>query len=285
MRSLKSFSVFAGVSLLAVLPVVASTTINSDNHYAYGANIGWLNLRGNVDDGAALGLFFSDGYIWSPNVGWIRLGSGAPANGWSYANDSATDWGVNHDEEGNLSGYAYGGNIGWLNFGHGATGYEPRINFRTGNLSGYIWGANVGWISLSNSQAFVQTDYLEPGPDGSVTGVPAAWEAKMGTDLDGLTDDEIRQFHAWGSNPTDPYSLRLTSIRRTAENLFRIEWDGRASRQYRIEETNDLLDDESWEAMELLINGSDGAIGLVSPLGPSTNRMLRIRPIVPLSPP
>lgn len=264
---------------------LASTTINSDNQYAYGANIGWLNLRGNVDDGASIGRFYSTGYIWSPNVGWIRLGSGTPANGWSYANNSATDWGVNHDEAGNLSGFAYGGNIGWLNFSHGQTDYEPRVDLATGNLSGYIWGANVGWINLSNSQAFAQTDYLESGPDGAVAGVPAAWEAKMGTDLDGLTDEQVRQFYAWGSTPESPFGARITSIAHPQPDRVRVGWNGRATRQFLLEMSTDLMDDEAWEADSFgILNGVDGSMARNMLMGDPTNRFFRVRAIVPLSP-
>lgn len=285
MRIPKSIIAVTILCVVAAMPAVASTTINSGNQYAYGANIGWLNFRGNVDDGASIGRFYSAGYIWSPNVGWISLGSGNPANGWSYANDSAADWGVNHDEEGNLSGYAYGANIGWLNFSHGQTDYEPQVDLTTGVLSGYIWGANVGWISLSNSQAFARTDYLESGPDGAVEDVPAAWEAKMGADLDGLTDDQIRQFYAWGSNPDTPTGVRLTSISQTSEDRVRVAWNGRASRQFLLEKSPDLLDNEAWEADSFgIINGVDGTMARNMLMGDSTNRFFRVRPIVPLSP-
>ena len=285
MRIPKSIIAITFLCVVAVLPVLASTTINSDNQYAYGANIGWLNVRGNVDDGASIGRFYSTGYIWSPNVGWISLGSGTPANGWSYANDSATDWGVNHDEAGNLSGYAYGANIGWLNFSHGQSAYEPQVDLTTGVLSGYIWGANVGWISLSNSQAFAQTDYLESGPDGSVAGVPAAWEAKMGTDLDGLTDDQVRQFYAWGTDPTAPGGVQMTSISQPQTDRVRVSWNASALRQYQLEQAFDLLDDEAWEELgDLRSSPMDTEIGINMLKGDSTNRFFRVRPIVPLSP-
>lgn len=265
----------------------AATTINADNAFAYGSNIGWLNLRGNGTDGAEIGRFFSDGYIWSANVGWIRMGSGTPANGWSYANNSASDWGVNLDESGNFSGFAYGGNVGWINFEHGESGYEPQIDMTTGALSGYVYGANIGWISLSNSQAFAQTDYLESGPDGTVSGVPAAWEAMMGSTLDGMTDQEIRQYYAWGSNPTTPNGVRITFIAPTTSGPdgARVTWGTRAIRQYQLEMSPDLLDDSAWEEAGFgILNGVNGAITRSVPYEESTNRFFRVRPIVPLSP-
>jgi hypothetical protein len=140
----------------------AATSINAVNHYAYGANLGWVDWRGDTSNGAIIGATFCSGYIYSANVGWINLGSGAPTNGVQYQNLSADDFGVNVDTLGNLNGLAYGANIGWIAFeGNGA----PKVDFGSGNLSGYAWGANVGWISLSNAVAFVQTAPLAPAND------------------------------------------------------------------------------------------------------------------------
>src|ERR1051325_3011593 len=94
---------------------LAVSTINATNQFAYGANIGWLNWRGDTNNGAIIGEYVCSGCIYSANVGWINLGSGAPANGIRYQNNSGTDFGVNHDGLGNLRGYAYGPNIGWIN--------------------------------------------------------------------------------------------------------------------------------------------------------------------------
>ena len=140
----------------------AATTIDSANRYAYGANIGWADWRGDTNNGAVIGATFCSGNIYSANTGWINLGSGAPTNGVQYLNLSANDFGVNVDTFGNLSGYAYGANIGWIAFESTGT---PVVNFGSGNLNGYAWGANVGWISLSNAVAFVQTASLAPAND------------------------------------------------------------------------------------------------------------------------
>src|SRR6266446_3756003 len=91
------------------------------------------------------------------NLGWINVGSGAPANGIQYQNNSASDYGVNYDGRGNLRGCAYGASIGWLNFEN--TG-APRLDPMTGKLSGYIYSANCGWISLSNALGRVQPDFV-----------------------------------------------------------------------------------------------------------------------------
>jgi hypothetical protein len=140
--------------------VFGATTIDTANRYAYGANSGWLDCRGDTANGGVIGDYVCSGYIYSANVGWINLGSGSPTNGICYQNISVNDVGVNHDGLGNLRGYTYGANIGWVNFE--STG-APKVDLATGNLSGYVWSANCGWISLSNAFAYVQTDTISPG--------------------------------------------------------------------------------------------------------------------------
>ena len=135
------------------------TTIDAVNRYAYSANLGWLDWRGDTNNGVVIATNVCSGYIYSANVGWINLGSGTPVNGLHYQNNSASDFGVNVDGSGNLSGYAYGANIGWIAFEQ--TYGQPKVNLATGNLSGYVWSANCGWISLSNAVAHVQTATLQ----------------------------------------------------------------------------------------------------------------------------
>ena len=132
----------------------AATTVDAVNHYAYGANAGWIDWRGDTANGAVVGLQVCSGNIYSANVGWINLGDGTPVNGQTYLNNSATDFGVNRDAAGNLRGYAYGANIGWVSF---ETNGAPKMDLLTGNFSGSVYSANCGWISLSNATAFVSS--------------------------------------------------------------------------------------------------------------------------------
>ena len=114
------------------------------------------------------------GYIYGANVGWINLGDGTPANGTSYTNTSATDFGVNCSAgaagEKNLRGFAYGANIGWVNFE--ATG-NPRVILNTGRLRGYVWSANSGWINLEDANVYVATaPQASPTPTATATATP-----------------------------------------------------------------------------------------------------------------
>ena len=94
--------VIVAISLHSLTLLGAITSINAVNKNAYGANAGWMDFRGNTNAGAIIGEFVCSGYLYGANIGWIHLGSNAPANGIHYRNNSATDYGVNHDGVGNL---------------------------------------------------------------------------------------------------------------------------------------------------------------------------------------
>jgi hypothetical protein len=268
----------------------AATTIDAANKYAYGANIGWMDWTGDNTHGAVIGAYVCSGYIYSANVGWINLGSGSPANGIQYQNNSATDYGVNQDGLGNLRGYAYGANIGWINFEN--TG-APTINMITGQMSGYVWSANCGWISLSNAVAYVQTDTISPGalaPDG----LPTAWlllnfgmtneNANADPTGKGMT---IAQDYLAGTDPNNANSiLRITdgsfSSGGTSATLT---WNSVPTRYYYLQKALNL-DANNW---------SDSGLGLVSPSAGSTTtagftdtnapmRFYRVEAVRPLTP-
>ena len=283
----------AGILLAAVSGVRAGTTITPAHPDAYGANIGWINACGDVTNGAAVGRHYCTGYVWSANCGWIKLGSGTPANGHAYANDSATDWGVNHDGEGGLTGYAYGANIGWVTFEQ--THGQPRVDLHTGKLGGYAWGANVGWIGLSNGLGFVRTTTLDPGPDSDGDLLPDAYEythtntlaalSGLGghdADGDGATDLEE------GRADTDPLDnmdrLEIVSLETDAATN-RMAWTSRPTRLYRLEATNSLAGGGAWP---------DAGPGLIGPsaVSPMTQTVTdvtaavqyyRVKAVVPLS--
>ncbi len=160
------------IGLALAMQAYPATTINSVNHYACGANLGWTDWRADTANGAVIGEYVCSGYIYAANVGWINLGSGTPANGVQYLNNSAGDFGVNQDELGNLRGYAYGANIGWLSFENSGS---PKVDLSTGKFGGYVYGANIGWISLSNALAYMQADTVAPGAMDT-NGLPVAWE-------------------------------------------------------------------------------------------------------------
>jgi len=224
--------------MAGAIAAVAATTVNETNRYAYGANVGWIDFRGDVNNGARIGEFYCAGYVYSANVGWISLGSGSPANGYAYANTSAADFGLNTDAEGNLRGCAYGANIGWITFERlgGA-----RVNRRTGQLSGWVYSANCGWISLSNALAKVSTDSLWPGPL-TADGLPIPWihyyfgefriRAADDSDKDGANN--LMEYRA-GTDPGDRADvLKIIGIE-PAGPAIRLTWNSNPAKDYIIE--------------------------------------------------
>ena len=266
-----------------------ATTINAANHYAYGANLGWLDWRGDTANGAVIGDYVCSGYIYAANVGWISLGGGTPTNGIRYLNVSGSDFGVNHDGFGNLRGYAYGANIGWINFEN--TG-APTVNLKTGRMSGSVYSANCGWISLSNTFAVVQTDSFDPGvlaPDG----LPIAWllsnfnttnlNANADNDGDGQSN---QQEYLAGTDPRDVSDfLKITaqsfSLGGTSATLT---WKSVLNRCYYLQKNPDLT----------TTNWLDSGLGVIAPDGASTlrtfgdlsapMRFYRVRAVRPLVP-
>jgi hypothetical protein len=278
------------LSLQPVSLLHAATSINATNKYGYGANIGWLDARGNTNAGAVIGEFVCSGYLYSANIGWINLGSNAPANGIQYQNNSATDYGVNHDGQGNLRGFAYSANVGWINFeSHGA----PRVDLQTGKLSGSVYSANCGWISLSNSFAVVQSDTIPGGTDANADGLPDAWERTyFGTisvdpnadaDGDGMSNKEE---YLAGTNPTNALdNLKITNLTPAFGGTnVSLTWNSVLTRNYHIQKTTNLVS-QVW---------TDSGLGIISPAGPSitrafadtfaANRFYRVEAFRPLAP-
>lgn len=272
--------------------VGAASTIDSANRYAYGANIGWLDWRGDTNNGAIVSDYVCSGYIYSANVGWINLGSGSPTNGIRYQNLSANDFGVNQDGLGNLRGYAYGANIGWIAF---ETNGSPKVDLFTGNLSGSVWSANCGWISLSNAVAYVQTDTITPGalaPDG----LPIAWlltnfgttnvNANFDSDGDGMSN--LQEYLA-GTNPNDAKdSLRITSSGVSfvgGNDNDTLVWASHPTRQYRIQQRTNLVSATWMDAGVLLAPdaGTNTTRTFQFP-GPASQRFIRIQAVKPLAP-
>ncbi len=276
--------------IVSLAQVSAATSINSTNKHAYGANIGWIDCRGDTNNGAIIGEFVCSGYLYSANVGWIHLGSNAPANGIHYQNNSSIDYGVNNDGLGNLRGFAYGANIGWVNFeSNGA----PKVDLTTGKLSGSIYSANCGWISLSNAFAVVQTDTIPGGTDSNVNGLPDAWErtyfATLGVDPDADADGDgisNQEEYLAGTNPTnssDALIIKAFTSDSGGTNVS-LTWSSVLTRYYFIQETTDL-ESTLW---------IDSSAGLVVPSGLSTTRAFtdtdapmrfyRVQAIRPLAP-
>jgi hypothetical protein len=291
--------------LLLALPTAlhADTTIDPSpaNSHAYGANIGWMNCRGDVTNGAVIGEFTCSGFLYSANCGWIHLGSGSPANGIRYQNNSATDFGVNTQDyssngvtwEAKLRGFAYGANIGWVNFE--ATG-DPRINLATGQLLGRAYGANVGWISLSETGVTVLTTTIRPGLDTDADGLPDGWEktytpllstmnAVTDTDKDGSSDRTEYGNDTSPTNPNDNLDITaFTGTRAVSPFLTDITWTSKPTRRYAIQ-SNAGLTNPWLTAADNILPGAGTTTFKSFPSASQPNRtFFRVIPKLPLAP-
>ncbi len=192
--------------LLGLPSFLSAVSIDSSNQYAYSENAGWLNFsatNGNVQ-------VYSDhleGYVWAENIGWIRLGSSTAGGTLTYANNSATTYGVNRNSStGALSGYAWGENIGWINF---AATSGSASHSSSGDFTGHVWAENIGWISLSgtatdsNTTAYqLKSSGLDTAPtasDVSFSGTVATGQTLTGlyTYADAEGDDEAGSTFKW----------------------------------------------------------------------------------------
>jgi len=148
MRARAMILLLVAAAVVTVCATAQTGNIDPANKWAWGTNVGWINFRP-TDGGVTVYEDHLEGYAWGENIGWIRLGSYEGGGAHTYANTTATDYGVNRDASGNLSGYAWGTNVGWINFDplHGGVTIDPA----TGSFDGYAWGENVGWISFKNT--------------------------------------------------------------------------------------------------------------------------------------
>ncbi len=270
---------------------LGATTIDPVNKYAHGANVGWIDARGDGTNGAVIGQSYCSGSLWSANCGWISLGHG-PTNGFHYSNASANDWGVNHDGAGNLRGYAYGANIGWIVFEPNG---NPQLDLLSGALRGQAWGANIGWISLANNQAFVQTDTLAPGPDTDGDGIPDPWElALAGTlsrygprpnDDDGDGEPDVDEYMA-DTHPGQASSqLHITDFTKSSSTSL-VTWTVSPTRLYRLEHAPSATNGTRWidSGLGILPPGPGATLTYSIAVPATTTRFFRARAIVPLQP-
>ena len=269
----------------------ADSTIDATNHFAYGADFGWVDWRAGVTSGAAVGEYYCSGYLYAANVGWICLGSGSPTNGIRYQNLGG-DYGVNFDSLGFLSGFAWGANVGWISLS--STNHQARVDLSTGKFSGYAWSANCGWISLSNAQAFVQTDRVAPAPDTDNNGLADAWEIEQfghtGVDPNGDPDNDgvpTGTEYAAGTDPNNGSDyLRITTYAFGPDGTtVTLTWTSTPTRRYYILKSP-TLGPPAWV---------DSGLGLVIPDAGSTTtrtfsdtsapmRMYVIQAVRPLGP-
>lgn len=280
------------------------STLGEGDSYAWSGNLGWIEgapNRPNTGDGFRFGEFSCSGYLWSANTGWIHCGDGTPADGISYANNSNTDYGVNHIGTGELSGLAWSANTGWINFGWWTSNPEnpkrPRVDLQSGEFSGYAWGANTGWIDLATG--ILKTNSMAIN-DSDNDGISDAYEiAYNNGDLDVMdeTTDSDKDGHSDKNEYialTNPFSaqsfLRVTAIAPVNHTgtATALTWTSSPARNYAIEGSNDLGQTLAWAVSNLdpqTFTADAGAeTTRTSHHAATGKRFFRVRPVIPLQP-
>jgi len=286
----------AGLLLALTASLAADTTIDSAAKYAWAANTGWIDFAANTTHGVVAGGSFFSGHAWAANTGWINFGDGSPANGQSYANDSAADFGVNHDGTGNLSGLAWAANTGWINFGWASASDpgRPRFDLQTGVFAGYAWAANTGWINLGTG--LLATDSLH-SPDTDTDEIADAWEilhfggldtAASGTDSDDDGVPDTDEYTA-STNPNDTASylkIASQSFTTTPPGTHLVFGPTSPARLYRIEYSNDLGISDPWTPSAAGTFSPDaGSVTQRTVTYPaSPKKFFRVVVVLPLSP-
>lgn len=256
----------------ATLPIAAQSTLSTTDRYAYSANAGWIDLRPSAGDGVRVADTFLSGFAYAANFGYLSLGTiSGPANGHTFSNTSAGDYGVNISPSGLLTGYAYAPNIGYIQFEQSLG--QPKINLLTGVFTGHAYSANIGWIALATPQSTLATTTISR-PDTDLDGIPDDWEklyfgtlatANATTDKDGDGSSDLAEYNA-GTDPTSATSqLRITAhTYNPAHTQATLTWTTVPTRLYRLEYDSDLQ--APW---------TPSALGTISPnAGPTTQRTL-----------
>ena len=144
-------------ALLFVSGVLFSGAAVTDpvEHLAWSEQLGWVDASNSACPLLAR-VDRLDGCLWSSKVGWIFLGSGVEKTGSEpWANDSASDWGVNKDPLTDaFEGYAWNAEVGWIAFKTDVSQVtfdriEVGENIYRYDLAGYAWNSALGWIAFS----------------------------------------------------------------------------------------------------------------------------------------
>jgi hypothetical protein len=293
-HSAKPHNIMKTFSLCLICSIglaAAQSTISTTQKNAYAANAGWIDFRTSATDGVVVTESYLAGKAYAANFGWIDLGDGSPVNGYTYSNNSATDFGVNLSDTGALIGYAYAANVGWIHFEQ--THGQPFLNFITGKFNGAAYCANIGWISFDNASSSLVTTLIAT-QDSDSDGISDAYEmlysgnltkmnASSDTDGDGASDLSEFAANTQPTNPTD-YLRIVSQAHFSAYTVVALTFTSKPNRLYSIEHNTDLTGEWSASGLGLFAPdaGATSSRTFNHPAG--SRRFFRIRAKLPLAP-
>lgn len=162
-------------------------TIDENYSYAWGENIGWINLAPTNSSGDYVGVTITDsglsGYGWSSKYGWINF------------NPSSSGQNVTNTSAGSLGGSAWVSGLGWLDLSGISIGSDGTLTGTAGTA-----GTTVGRVSFDCSNCDVRTDWR---PASARTSTPIAGSGFLSPISSGLNN-------LW-SNISFPWSNRVPS--------------------------------------------------------------------------
>jgi hypothetical protein len=281
-----------GVLLCGLASFAAGqSTISTTDKFAYAANAGWIDFRSTATDGVVVSESFLSGKAYAANFGWIDLGDGSPANGHTYSNESAGDFGVNLAVTGALTGYAYSANVGWINFeqNHGL----PRLDFLTGTFTGHAYAANLGWIALNTASSALVTTTLAH-TDNDFDGIGDSYEmrhfgslrvANASSDFDGDGAVDLQEYAA-NTDPKDPSSLlRITHQEyHNSYSIVTLTFTSSSNRLYTIEHDTDLAGAWTDSGLALFAPDPGATSARTIRFAPGSRRFFRVLAHLPLQP-
>jgi hypothetical protein len=222
-KSLK-LSLFLSVAFLVSFSLASAFSIDSTNRTArlFSDTANLVNFKPSFMDGnkpvaAQLDMNQSQltGYAWGNNIGWVNLNSlNCDANGdgltdttnFSFCTTGQPISPFKVSMSGNtLSGYAWSQNGGWINFGPFSNSATPQVTMNaSGQLSGFAWIQNYGWLQFDCSQtnACVQINLSVGGGGGS--GTPPASPSSPSA-MNGVCGSSNNQ--SYSSAPVDLCSI------------------------------------------------------------------------------
>ena len=135
--------VFDQVKLQQVEASSPEETVTTD--YIFGKGLGLIDLKTKYP--IVIKDHYLEGYALAESIGWLNFRAGNPENSDCSVQpyQTATDYGVLHDGNGNLCGYAYSETLGWLSFL--GQGYQVHLT-KDGKLSGQALSEVLGFIEF-----------------------------------------------------------------------------------------------------------------------------------------
>ena len=168
-----------------------------DGHqYAWGENVGWVNVEPSDDGGSGVEVtdFKLTGWMWGENIGWINVS----CENTSVCGD--TDFGVLNDGSGHLSGFAWSENAGWINFCPRHLPARPDLRGQDRSRDGLFHGKGLGrehrldLLLLREPGGVDGADLVVPGIVGAARTRGGAHGRQLGARPVPVLDPAVRRF-------------------------------------------------------------------------------------------